>query len=1360
MFHEVSDASPSLLSLTPRGNSPTLSPIIGLSLCSPVHIVLLGDSTLDNSRHVDVSIQKLLAAECSAMGWECTFLAQDGANLDDVAMKQLGRIPDSATHVILSVSGNDLLRLLNELSADSFAPRAVYKAVTVRLDESWAVADFDICQKMRQVLQSVTAIGCHVACCTVYAPQFDQVLLKMLVSTSLAVHNGRIRKMARDMGLSLIDLAFICTQPSDFANALELSTRGGNKECLPRAGLPPESRSTGMLLSSWLPQVACCTCAEKTRLYADPEVLELRVDEEQLKSRNCVSVQPVLQQAGVDTCRSLPDGTTTIHFAAEHGNQELASFLVQIRANLDQARGDGATALHLAADFGHVELVSTLLEAHADPLLATDDTMLALHLAARSGHAKISESLHLFGSPLNASTMDGLTPLHFAACNGHIEAKLSDATAVLHLLGLVFYRAPRLLCPQPPHVCSAATEERNSSSSVAPRGAASLGSLGTGGLTSGFLMLPCSYSGDLHEEMPIRRTARVIAGRAAMSSGRAPECWLHGVHLPPKASWPQEWRGDFAPGSEDFLMDSAERRYRLETWPAIVADPENVLQRAASGQTLTAKSRSSSRYGDFSGLQKPTGQPPILLSKAGITWEADGNSSLLIPLLLSDVMFAPVNSTLVFPFSRAPEATHVILIAPRAPGKSAATRHPRPLNAQASVDALRDLLHRQDFFVWLLCTNAGDSDYSLDHLIMSFSRRGAVRWDVRQCHHFSANSCGQGGHGTIFGGVSLLPLYDAHRKLIPLKGDVLNMNKVHNFGAYLWIGRVAVKIWDKLDSGMVRREVDFLQQSAGHPNISALLGIYAEAQKKRSSVVWLLVMEHCTGGDFFDIIKEKYLSIARILDIQAGLASALTHLHRLRIVHRDVKAENVVMHKEHAVLIDFGIAAYLDDQEAMCRPVGSPGYAAPEIIAPTPRLYDELVDVFALGVLSYFMMFRALPFWAGTHEDHSGRCQHPQARVTPSPLFSQEMLEKTRQCEVEIPELDDDSMRPVVSLVLRMMSKEAPDRPSAVECFNELREMAPEVTKSRKASRAFRIAHMALVRYGCFAELRHTRDISLDEFSENEGADMSEVPPSPTNNIDVSPVPTLRTPAAPAQTVASMTSRSSMLSGVGSVLSSARRRIPSLRVPRVGQTVSKVFRNMAHLWHQPKETRQSSGEKAKENESAVVTSRQSGHCFEDMDGLGVVPSPAKHEQAEADAGPQQEDSSFQRDLPFLQFKILSAASEVLQDIVPGRVASNYSDLAEGNRGESKEKPGEFSFQSTTLGAGIATESEQQRSTLDSRQASKASTVEVRKPSRLGSRPHDSSLDDDASSLAGASSVRALKLDDRRERRLSQYSGAY
>ena len=48
------------------------------------------------------------------------------------------------------------------------------------------------------------------------------------------------------------------------------------------------------------------------------------------------------------------------------------------------------------------------------------------------------------------------------------------------------------------------------------------------------------------------------------------------------------------------------------------------------------------------------------------------------------------------------------------------------------------------------------------------------------------------------------------------------------------------------------------------------------------------------------------------------------------------------------------------------------------------RGYDELVDVFALGVVSYFMMFRALPFWGKTQD---------------------ETLEKTRCCEAEIPEL-------------------------------------------------------------------------------------------------------------------------------------------------------------------------------------------------------------------------------------------------------------------------------------------------------------------------------------------------------------------
>ncbi|CAE7236947.1 PEPKR2 [Symbiodinium sp. CCMP2592] len=512
-------------------------------------------------------------------------------------------------------------------------------------------------------------------------------------------------------------------------------------------------------------------------------------------------------------------------------------------------------------------------------------------------------------------------------------------------------------------------------------------------------------------------------------------------------------------------------------------------------------------------------------------------------------MFAPVHTKLASPFSRVPDATHIILIAPRASGRA------NPV-------------------VWLLCTRAY-SDYSLDHLIMSLSRRGAVRWDCAQCLHLAAGSLGQGSHVTVFGGMSLLPLHEEHRVVVASKADVLNMSKVHNFE------REAVKIWDKLDSAMVRREVGFLQQSAGHPNISALLGVYAEAQK--SSVTWLLAMEHCAEGDLFNIMKAKSLPVGLILGIQAGLSSALTHLHYLHIVHRDVKAENVVMHKDRAVLIDFGIAAYRNDRQAMFQSVGSPGYAAPEMIAPIMLCYDELVDVFALGVLSYFMMFRALPFRGNTHA---------------------ETLEKTRNCQVEIPDLNDDGLRPVLSLVLRMMSKEAIDRPRAMVCFKELTILESLVTEGGK-SRAVRIAHAALMHYGY---LDTPGECCLEEFCGKAEQDTSEE-------------------ALPrAGAAGSLTARA------GRILTSARMRIrtmPAPLPPRVRQTVSKALRSMCRSSN----TKVSKAPREPENGTDF-------HC--PSRAFGLPPSgDAEADPAESIGAPQK-----------------------AKDALPGKVVSNSSNLAE------------------------------------------------------------------------------------------------
>lgn len=557
------------------------------------------------------------------------------------------------------------------------------------------------------------------------------------------------------------------------------------------------------------------------------------------------------------------------------------------------------------------------------------------------------------------------------------------------------------------------------------------------------------------------------------------ECWLHQIHLPwlgsSKVSGerprPVPWSGVTG---NPVLHESSERRVKLE----------NVLHRAATGQSLSDKEPANSRYGSYGQMHQSPEGLQLILTKSGIAWQDEGSEVEIIPLLLADVMAAPVQQK--FSFTKS-EATHVILLAPRAQSFSA---------------------------VWLLCTNAGTGDFSVDHLLINFSRRGAIRWDIKDCCHFLAKSCGEGAHGSVFSGVSLLPLYDSRRRLIRERGDVVSMKKVHNFG------RVAVKIWNKPPMSMIRQELSVLQAAAGHPTLSSLLGLYCEGQKRRTAVVWLLVLEHCTGGDLFDYVRENYVSQNRCQEILMCITSGLAHLHSLNIVHRDVKAENVVLQKYHAVLIDYGISADVNDEKEMMRAVGSPGYAAPEVIAVKPQRYDEKVDVFATGVLAYFMLYRALPFWSDNHED---------------------ILNKTRACEVKYPEEERSVREGLMAFMATSLEREAEDRPSALQAFLKLQDSSPEEILKGKGGKAYRIALTGLVKLG---HLPDGGGQDFDEFSE-ESADMSE------DTSKASP------------TVTARTSTVSIPSVLQNLHQSAARRINSLRLPRVRPTISKVLAGLS-----------------------------------------------------------------------------------------------------------------------------------------------------------------------------------------------------
>lgn len=191
-----------------------------------VHIVLLGDSTLDNGRYLDLaggelSVEKQLAKRCLERGWDLTVLAQDGSMLDDVRKRQLPLIPQTATHIVLSASGNDLLSLLNQMVVANFTLSSMYETIGAGLT---SVSD-----DYRDILKELKGFGCHSACCTLYRPNFNHLFFKSLATMSLGLHNSRISQISEELDVSIIDLANMFDGPDDFANPLELSTTGGSK---------------------------------------------------------------------------------------------------------------------------------------------------------------------------------------------------------------------------------------------------------------------------------------------------------------------------------------------------------------------------------------------------------------------------------------------------------------------------------------------------------------------------------------------------------------------------------------------------------------------------------------------------------------------------------------------------------------------------------------------------------------------------------------------------------------------------------------------------------------------------------------------------------------------------------------------------------------------------------------------------------------------------------------------------------------------------------------------------------------------------------------------------------------------------
>ncbi len=158
-----------------------------------------------------------------------------------------------------------------------------------------------------------------------------------------------------------------------------------------------------------------------------------------------------------------------------------------------------------------------------------------------------------------------------------------------------------------------------------------------------------------------------------------------------------------------------------------------------------------------------------------------------------------------------------------------------------------------------------------------------------------------------------------------------------------------------------------------------------------------LVMELVDGDDLSDVLdREGPLAPLRAIAVMRQLASALEEAHRLGVVHRDIKPQNMMLlrYKPGGRLVlkvlDFGMAKQVGNKSmSLTAPgilVGTPKYVAPEQVTEKPKI-DGRTDLYAAGVLFYELLTGQPPF-VGTPHDvlfaHLGRQPEPLPESIPA----------------------------------------------------------------------------------------------------------------------------------------------------------------------------------------------------------------------------------------------------------------------------------------------------------------------------------------------------------------------------------------
>ena len=178
----------------------------------------------------------------------------------------------------------------------------------------------------------------------------------------------------------------------------------------------------------------------------------------------------------------------------------------------------------------------------------------------------------------------------------------------------------------------------------------------------------------------------------------------------------------------------------------------------------------------------------------------------------------------------------------------------------------------------------------------------------------------------------------------------------------------AMKIIKKVNSAneeSILNELNILKK-IDHQNILKIYEYYCDDQN------YYLITEYCSGGDLYNVMKTQHISEVQAACIMYQILLAINHIHKLKIMHRDLKLENILVTKKEEdglyriKICDFGTSNLFEVGKKERNLAGSSYYIAPEVLK---RKYDFKCDLWSCGVIMYVLLTKKVPFFGGNEEE-------------------------------------------------------------------------------------------------------------------------------------------------------------------------------------------------------------------------------------------------------------------------------------------------------------------------------------------------------------------------------------------------------